>query len=175
MSEPYLGQIVLVAFNFVPVGYIEAAGQLLPISTNVALFSLFGTNFGGNGTSNFGIPNLQGYCAVGTGQGLGLSYYSLGQTGGSTTYTLLTQEVPAHNHAVNARSIRADQSAPTSNFFALSDVGNIYNNSTSPALVQMNASVIPGSYGGNQPHNNMMPYQVLNWIVATQGIFPPRS
>jgi microcystin-dependent protein len=175
MSNPYLGQIVLVGFNFAPVGYIEAAGQVMPISTNTALFSLFGTYYGGNGTSNFGIPNLQGNCVVGQGQGPGLSPYDIGQTGGSSTCTLSTLQVPAHNHLVNADSIRADQTTPTGNFFALSEAGNIYNNSPGQTTVGMSPSVIPGTFGNNQPHNNMMPYQVLNWIVAVQGVFPPRS
>lgn len=175
MADPFLGQIMLVAFNFAPLGYIEAAGQVMPISANTALFSLFGTYYGGNGTSNFGIPNLQGNCVVGQGQGLGLSIYDIGQIGGTSTYTLGTLEVPAHNHLVNARSTRADQTAPTGNFFALSEAGNIYNNSPGPTTVQMSPSVIPGVYGSNQPHNNMMPYQVLNWIVAVQGIYPARS
>jgi microcystin-dependent protein len=175
MADPFLGQIMLVAFNFAPVGYIEAAGQVMPISVNTALFSLFGTYYGGNGTSNFGIPNLQGNCVVGQGQGPGLSDYVIGESGGSPNCTLTTLQVPAHNHLVNARSTRADQTAPTGNFFALSEVGNVYNNSTAPATVGMSPSVIPGTYGSNQPHNNMMPFQVLNWIVAVAGIYPSRS
>lgn len=176
MSDQFLGQVMLAGFNFAPVGWAQCAGQLIPISQNTALFSLLGTYYGGNGTSNFALPNLQGNCAVGQGQGPGLSPYDVGQTGGSQTVTLLTQQVPAHNHTANARALRADQTVPGGNVFAESGVvGNIYNNSSNPPLVQMNQNTLVPAVGSNQPHNNMMPYLVLNWVIALQGIYPARS
>lgn len=175
MADPFLGQLMLVGFNFAPTGYALAAGQILSISQYTALFSLFGTYYGGNGIANFAVPNLQGNCAVGMGQGNGLSPYNIGQIGGSSSVTLGTAQIPSHSHTLSVRSSRADQTAPNGNLFALSEAGNIYNSATGPTLAPMSPSVIPGNFGGNGPHNNVMPYQVLNWIVAMTGIYPTRS
>ena len=103
MADPFVGQLMLVAFNFNPVGWDIAAGQILPISQNTALFSLLGTQYGGNGTSNFALPNMQGNVPIGAGQGPGLSQYFQGETGGSSTVTLLASETPNHNHNLMAR------------------------------------------------------------------------
>ena len=177
MSDQFVGQLMLAGFSFAPLQWAQCAGQLLPISQNTALFSLLGTYYGGNGTSNFALPNLQGSCAVGSGQGPGLSPYDIGQSGGSQTVTLLTTQVPSHNHTANANAVRADQTAPGGNAFAQSEAGNIYNNTTSPApaTVPMNSNTLVGAVGSNQPHNNLMPYLVLNWVIALQGIYPSRS
>ena len=179
MADQFLGQLMLVGFNFAPTGWAICAGQILPITQNTALFSLFGTTFGGNGTSNFGLPNLQGNVVVGAGQGPGLTLYDVGETGGSSTVTLLASEVPQHTHAANAHSGRANLSTPnnTAAFGEASGLGGpIYNTTTNPAptLVQMSQATLPPA-GGNLPHNNMMPYLTLNWIVALQGIYPSRS
>lgn len=174
MSNQFVGQLLLVGFNFPPVGWATAAGQILPISQNTALFSLLGTFYGGNGTSNFGLPNLQGNCAVGQGQGPGLSLYDLGEIGGSTTVTLLQTEAPIHNHTPMGRSSLATQTSPANNAFAeATQAGSIYSTTTSP-LTGM-ASGILNSVGGSQPHNNVMSYLALNWIIALQGVFPTRG
>lgn len=179
MANQFLGQIMLVGFNFAPYGWAQCHGQLLPISSNTALFSLLGTNYGGDGRSSFGLPNLQGRCAVGFGQGPGLSQYDLGQTGGSVSVTLNSSNIPAHTHTVKATEGRVQSaSTPASNFFSevsLSSIGNIYDGSPAAPFLAMSQSTLGASAGGNMPHNNMMPYLALNWIIALQGVFPPRS
>ena len=175
MSEPFVGQLMLAGFNFAPRGWALCAGQLMSISQNTALFSLLGTYYGGDGKTSFGLPNLQACCAVGMGQGPGLSPYDIGQTGGSQTVTLLTSEVPGHSHTANAGTVRADESAPGGYAFAQSGAGNIYNNTAGASTVAMNQNTLIPSVGANQPHNNMMPYLTLNWVIALQGIYPARS
>lgn len=176
MSNPYLGQLMLVGFNFAPYGWFEAAGQILPISQYAALFSLLGTYYGGNGTSNFQLPNLQGAVAVGFGTGPGLSTYDLGESGGSTTVTLGVSEVPAHTHTVMARSAPASLESPASNAFGEPiGQGNIYTNTAVQTGSPMAAGMLGGVIGGNQPHANMMPYLALNWIICFSGVFPPRN
>jgi microcystin-dependent protein len=176
MANPFLGQLLLVGFNYAPYQWAPCNGQLLPISAYTALFSLLGTNFGGDGIRTFGLPNLQGNVAVGYGQGTGLSLYDLGETGGASSVTLLAGQTPAHTHTPQADTLPADQTSPGSNAFAKSAAGNIYNNSTAtPALTAMSASAITPFNGGAQPHNNMMPYLALNWVIAMAGVFPTRS
>jgi microcystin-dependent protein len=173
MANQFLGQLTLVGFNFAPVGWAIAAGQIMSLSQNTALFSLLGTMYGGDGRSNFGLPNLQGKVAVGFGQSPGLSFYSQGEVGGVPNVTLPAAQTPNHTHAPMSASRPANQTIPTGNSFAESTAGNIYSTSTSP-LAAMNPADI-SLYGGNQPHNNMMPYLGLNWVIALQGIFPARS
>ena len=172
---PYIGQLLLVGFNFAPVGWAAANGQLLPISSYTALFSLLGTTYGGNGSSNFGLPNLLGACAVGMGQGPGLSNYYLGETGGTTTVTLISSQMPAHTHTVQSKAALATETVPAGNCPADStSAGAIYVPAASIGNPQlMNAAAIT-STGGGLPHNNMMPYLALNWIIALQGVFPSR-
>jgi microcystin-dependent protein len=174
MSNPFLGQLMLVGFNFAPTGWFLAQGQILAISQYTALFSLMGTTYGGNGTSNFQLPNLQGAVAIGSGQGPGLSLYDLGETGGSTSVTLLQSTAPAHNHTPMGRDFPAAVSTPGGNSLAETvAAGSLYSKSTSP-VTAMSSSIVP-SVGGSQPHNNLMPYLTLNWIIAFQGVFPSRS
>jgi microcystin-dependent protein len=175
MSNPFLGELRLVGFGFAPIGWASANGQLIPISQNTALFSLLGTNFGGDGKSNFGLPNLQGSIPVGAGQSPGLSLYDVGESGGAPTVTLLQTQMPTHNHNVQGDSTPANQQSPVGNAFAKasSSAGNLYTTNTSPK-VQMNQNAI-SFYGGNVSHNNLMPYLTLNWIIALQGIFPSRG
>jgi microcystin-dependent protein len=176
MAIVYLGSMMLVPYNFAPLGFAFCNGQLLPISSNTALFSLLGTTYGGDGRSTFALPNLQGSLAVGMGQGPGLSSYDIGQTGGSPTVTLTTATVPPHQHKVNAAKAAADLKAPKSVAMALSASPQIYyNNAVLTNMVAMNTGSISPFAGNNQPHNNMMPYLGLQWIIALQGIFPPRS
>ena len=165
MSEPFLAEIKIVSFNFAPKGWALCNGQLLPINQNQALFSILGTTYGGNGTVTFGLPNLQGRVPFHIGQGL-----SLGQVGGETAHTLSLSEMPAHNHLVAASSANADKVDPTANFWA-SGAASAYaatpNNAMSPASIT--------NVGGSQPHENMAPYLVLNFVIALQGIFPSRT
>jgi microcystin-dependent protein len=173
MAEPYVGQLSLVGFNFAPQGWAIAAGQILSLSQNTALFSLLGTTYGGDGRSTFGLPNMQGNVANGFGQSPGLSVYDLGETGGSQTVTLLASETPNHAHAPLGSTARTAATSPAGGSFTNSEAGNVYSASASPSA-QMSPSII-NVYGNGQPHNNMMPYQCLLWIIAMQGVFPPRS
>ncbi|MGD0735482.1 MAG: tail fiber protein [Terracidiphilus sp.] len=178
MSEPFIGQLSLVAFNFPPVGWAFAAGQIVPIAQYAPLFSLLQTTFGGDGRNNFGIPNMQNNVAVGVGQATPLSNYVLGQSGGAQNVTLSGNQVPPHTHAPMATGGReATSSNPSGTTFSDSVVGNIYvvppPPPPAPTLTQMSQS-ITNSFGGGQQHNNMMPYQGLNWIIALQGIYPER-
>ena len=162
MSTPFLGEIKIISFNFPPKGWAFCSGQLLPISQNTALFSLLGTNYGGDGRTTFALPNLQGRIPLHFGTG-----FTLGQTGGEQIHTLTTQEMPAHTHLPVGSSNSADAVAPTGNLWATLSGGGYSttaNTTLNPASV-MNA-------GGNQPHENMSPYLVLNFCIALQGIFP---
>jgi microcystin-dependent protein len=174
MSNPFVGQLMLVGFNFAPIGWQLAQGQLVAISQNTALFSLLGTQYGGNGTSNFGLPNMEGNVPVGAGQGPGLSQYSQGETGGSATVTLLTSETPNHNHTCSARSTLADATTPIGGSLADSKAGNLYSPTATP-LTQMATSALSAFNGGSQPHQNMMPFLGLYWVIAFQGVFPARQ
>ena len=173
MADPFVGQLLLVGFNFAPTGWAPANGALLRIMQNTALFSLLGTMYGGDGKSTFGLPNLQGAVAIGFGQSPGGQNYFQGESGGTQTVTLISSQTPNHAHAPMCVARPATQTTPFGNSFAESTAGNIYSTSTSP-LTQMSSLAI-SSFGGNQPHNNMMPYVGLNWIIALQGIFPSRS
>jgi microcystin-dependent protein len=174
MSNPFVAEIRIFPFNFAPVGWALCNGQILPISQNTALFSLLGTTYGGNGTSNFALPNLQGSAPLGMGQGPGLSLRDLGDTGGSQTVTVLTTEIPAHSHAANCNAGMGDQYGPVNYYWATDAGGNDEYASTSTSNSSMAAEAV-GPAGGNQPHNNLQPYLVLNFCIALQGVFPSRS
>jgi microcystin-dependent protein len=182
MSNPFVAEIRIFGFNFAPKGWAMCDGQILPISQNTALFSLLGTNYGGNGTSNFGLPNLKGSVPihVGASPGPGLSPYFLGQTGGEQNHTLIQQEMPAHNHNLNADRSTATSANPSNAFYRAGEFpGNppgavwAYNAATSPST-SLNPNTISLT-GGNQPHNNMMPYLTMTFCIALQGVFPPRT
>jgi microcystin-dependent protein len=164
---------MLVPYNFAPKGYAFCNGQLMAISSNTALFSLLGTFYGGNGTSNFGLPNLMGAHAIGAGQGPGLAPYDLGETGGAPVVTLLQSEMPTHTHGYHVSKVNATLNTPTNNALAKQTGGNIYADKLTPTA-QMSAAAV-GLTGGSGPHNNMMPFLALNWIIALQGVFPARS
>lgn len=173
MSSPFVGQVSLVAFNFAPKGWATCSGQILPLSQNTALFSLLGTYYGGDGKSNFGLPNLQGCAAVGFGQLSGGSYYDVGELSGSQNVTLLASETPNHSHNLLTTTAAGKLNAPSANCLAEVKGQSIYSTTTTPvANMSINAVSI---YGGSQPHNNMMPYQGLLWIIALQGVYPPRT
>jgi len=160
--------------NFAPLGWATCNGQLLPISQNTALFSLLGTNFGGDGRTTFGLPNLQGAAPLMFGQGPGLSFRSLGETGGEQAVTLLTSEMPAHTHSVSASSHLGDQISPSGAVPAQASGarGEKMYSSTSNTSMAPNAVSVAG---GGQPHNNMPPYLTVTFIIALQGVFPARS
>lgn len=175
MSDQFVAEIRIMPFSFAPTGWAFCNGQILAISQNTALFSLLGTNYGGNGTSNFGLPNLQGMTALGTGQGPGLSPYVTGQTGGESTVTLLYTQMPAHTHIARA-AVTGGMDSPASNCWGESKIGKTALNVYAPAgaNTSMNPVALSAS-GGNQPHNNMPPYLTLNFVIAMQGTFPPRG
>lgn len=173
MADQFLGQLMLVGFNFAPIQWMVAAGQILPISQYAALFSLLGTTYGGNGTSNFALPDLQGNVAIGFGQSSGLENYVQGETGGETNVTLQAAQTLNHTHLPMAASHPANPTTPANNAFAESGAGSIYSTSVS-TLTHMNPSVTTPA-GGNLPHDNMMPYVGLYWIICMHGIFPTRG
>jgi microcystin-dependent protein len=179
MSQQFLGQLMLVPYNFAPLDWAFCDGALLPISQNTALFSLLGTFYGGNGTSNFALPNLQGCVVVGQGQGDGLSPYEVGQAGGSATATLNENQLPSHNHTIPASATAGRGSVPGLTV-ALGSGGRgsqpIYASPTtqSASPTTMSGSEC-GSMGESQPHNNLMPYLTMNYVIAMAGIFPSRS
>jgi len=178
--NPFVAEIRIFPFNFAPVGWALCQGQLLPISQYAAVFSLLGTNYGGNGQSTFGLPNFQGIVPMHWEQGPGLSNYVVGETGGTQNVTLLTTQLPSHNHALSATSASGTLKTSNGNQLAAGLAGSkqassssrIY--STNPPTVNL----IPQSVsqtGGNLPHNNMMPYLTLNFCIALQGVYPSRS
>lgn len=174
MSSPFVAEIRIVGFNFAPRGWALCNGQLLPISQNTALFSLLGTNYGGDGRSTFGLPNFQGNAPMFYGQGPGLSLYDIGEIGGSSSVTLLQTEMPAHNHGYNGRptAVVPPQSSPVGQAPSRSNSRPYSPTATLPT--NMGATAIQPS-GGSLPHNNMMPYLTMNFIIALQGVFPPRG
>jgi microcystin-dependent protein len=175
MSSPFVAEIRMFGCNFAPTGWAQCDGQLLPISQNTALFSLLGTYYGGDGKSTFALPNLQDSVPLGVGQGSGLSDYFLGQQSGSAFVTLIQSEMPFHNHFVQAYTgDPADNRIPAPNMaLGTPQTGNVYN-ATSTGLAMMSPQALAIA-GGSLPHNNMMPYLVVNFCIAMQGVFPPRG
>lgn len=171
MSTPFVAEIRMFGFNFAPTGWAQCNGQLLPISQNTALFSLLGTFYGGDGKSTFALPNLQGSVPMFWGQGQGLSDYVIGEQAGTPFVTLLQSEMPAHIHNFVASEESGNENNPGNNYFG--DGETIYapdNNPVAPMALQTLSIA-----GSSLPHNNMMPYLVINFCIALQGVFPPRS
>lgn len=176
MSDPFIGEIRVVGFNYAPQGWAFCNGQLMSIQQNTALFSLLGTTYGGNGTTNFALPNFQGIAPMNWGQGPGLSYRDLGETAGMTSVTLLESEMPAHAHIAKASGNSASATDPTNGIWAVGGepraaVPMYTANASSPAAMNVGALTPQGQ---SQAHNNMQPYLTLNFIIALQGIFPQR-
>jgi microcystin-dependent protein len=174
MSNPFVAEIRMFAGNFAPKGWAFCDGQILPISQNTALFSLLGTTYGGDGKSTFALPDLQGRAPMHPGQGPGLSLHSLGEMSGSETVTLLQSEMPSHAHQEFGSNTQSTQQSPIGNFSSGSTQNKRYAGVAVAPDTQMSQTVL-GPTGGSQPHNNMPPYLVLNFIIALQGVFPPRS
>ncbi|MBS1858600.1 MAG: phage tail protein [Acidobacteria bacterium] len=175
MANPFVGEIRMFAGNFAPRGWALCNGQLLSIASNSALFSLLGTFYGGNGTSNFALPNLQGMAAMNQGQGPGLTNRVLGETGGVSAVTLLSNQVPAHNHTFNcATGSKGDSSTVAGNFNADEGAGTTAIYATASDGTTMNPLMVQ-PLPASQPHENMQPYQCLNFIIALQGVYPARS
>lgn len=170
--DPFVAEIRIFPFNFAPKGWAFCDGQILPLSQNTALFSLLGTTYGGDGKSNFALPNMQGNVPMHPGQGPGLSLHDLGETGGSDTVTLLESEIPSHSHSVTvSQSDATDQTPANLNFAAGVGIGAY---AAPGALTQLSDNAIAPA-GGDQPHNNLMPYLTLNFCIALQGVYPPRT
>jgi len=174
MADPFVAEIRIFPFNFSPRGWAWCDGQLLPLSQNTALFSLLGTTYGGNGVSNFALPDLQGRAPMHPGQGPGLSLHDLGEQGGSDAVTLLQSEIPSHPHTLRGDRNVAETPDPTGNTLARGSSINAYQTVTNQSLVMMaNDALAPA--GGDQPHNNMQPYLTFYFCIALQGVFPPRT
>ena len=172
MAAPFVAEIRIFPFNFAPRGWAWCDGQLLPLSQNTALFSLLGTTYGGNGKSNFALPDLQGRAPMHPGQGPGLSLHDLGETGGSETVTLLESEIPAHAHPLRASDRPADDDRPQGNLLGAPLGSALYGNAAS-LVATAPESLAPA--GGDAPHNNLMPYLTFYFCIALQGVFPPRT
>jgi microcystin-dependent protein len=172
MADPFVAEIRIFPFNFAPKGWAWCDGQLLPLSQNTALFSLLGTTYGGDGKSNFALPDLQGRAPMHPGQGPGLSLHDLGEAGGSETVSLLESEIPSHSHTVKASA----QDATTRILAGQLPATGIGVSMYGPANVgtQLNPSALAPA-GGDQPHNNMQPYLTFYFNIALQGVFPPRT
>ena len=178
MADPFVAEIRIFPFNFAPKGWAWCDGQLLPLSQNTALFSLLGTTYGGNGKSNFALPDLQGRAPMHPGQGPGLSLHDLGETGGSETVTLLESEMPAHAHGIFASLAAADEEGQKPPAGAVPGVQQNTNQmfaalQGNPLTAMAPESLAPA--GGDQPHNNMQPYLTFYFCIALQGVFPPRG
>lgn len=172
MTSPFLAEIRIFPFNYAPRGWAFCNGQLLPISQSTALFSLLGVTYGGDGRSNFGLPNLQGNAPMQQGQGPGLSPYVLGQSGGSQNVKLSTSQMPGHTHALMASRAIANSPTPSPSVSLARTAKPAYTITTS-GLTNFASQAI-GTMAGDQPHNNMMPYLTLNFCIALQGVFPQR-
>src|SRR5688500_15054836 len=157
MADPFVAEIRIFPFNFAPKGWAWCDGQLLPLSQNTALFSLLGTTYGGNGKSNFALPDLQGRAPMHPGQGPGLSLHDLGETGGSETVTLLESEIPSHSHAAMVSGRPANENDPAGLYWAGATV-NIYSNTSPAQNAVFMAPEMLAPAGGDQPHNNLQPY-----------------
>jgi microcystin-dependent protein len=172
-SDPYLGQITMFAGNFAPRGWAFCDGQLLPISSYDALFSILGTTYGGDGRTTFALPDLRGRVAMHAGNGNGLSPRSLGQKGGTETNTITVNQMPPHNHSVNAVTTDGNTNVPTNALPAnTKTLDKEYSTDANDTTMKSNMINITG---GGQPVNNIQPYQTVNYIIALYGVYPSRN
>jgi microcystin-dependent protein len=173
MADPFVAEIRIFGFNFAPTGWATCDGQLLPLSQNTALFSLLGTTYGGDGKSNFALPDLAGRAPMHQGQGQGLSLRDLGESGGEGTVTLIQSEMPFHNHSLNASFDAGTEVSPSGQFPAVGQAIAFYDTNAQPTANMAPAAIAPD--GGSLPHNNYMPTLTLLFCIALQGVFPPRG
>lgn len=187
--DAFVGQIIVVPFNFAPKGFAMCHGQLMPINLNTALFSLLGTTYGGNGTTTFALPDLRGRVPLKSGQGPGLSSYAAGDAGGTETTILTTNQLPQHTHAVDVSAMTATARCSVAPGNHGSPVGTVPatgagaaaygtgapDGTMSASAIAMGGALTAASAGGSQPHDNRQPYLALNYCIALQGIFPPRE
>lgn len=171
MSTPFIAEIRIFSFSFAPRGWGQCNGQLLPINQNQALFSLLGTTYGGNGVTNFALPNFQGRVAMQWGSSSGGTSYTLGESSGTENHTLSIPQIPAHSHGLNVSNATANAVVPTGNALGVS-AANLY--AAPGSLAPMAADALSNA-GGSQPHSNMQPFLTLNFCIALQGIFPSRN
>ena len=169
MSEPYVGEIRVFAFNYAPRGWAACNGQLLPLRQNTTLFAVLGTTYGGDGRNNFALPDLRGRAAMHPGQGAGLSPRTLGESAGTATVELDETHLPTHVHGMIASDERGDGTSPVQGYFATGT--DMYHPDGNTNL----APITLGTAGGEAAHNNMMPYLSVNFCMALVGVFPPRS
>jgi microcystin-dependent protein len=172
MSQPYIGEIRMFGGSFAPAGWAFCNGQLLPISENNALFILLGTTYGGDGQETFALPNLQSRIPIHMGQGTGTSSYTIGEQGGVEQVTLTTNQIPIHTHAPLASSAGGSDS-PGNNFWGASSLGKPY--VAPPASAAMNPATMGSPVGGSQPHENMLPFLCVSYIISLFGIFPSQT
>ena len=179
MSSPFLGEIRAFGFNFAPKAWAMCNGQIMSIQQNAALFSLLGTQYGGNGVTTFALPDLRGRAAVNQGQGPGLSTYIIGESIGTETVTLISTQMPQHNHLWAANNALGDHPSPLNNFMSGARIPT--NNTPVPTFAAPGGATVPlatsmlGTTGSNQAHQNMQPYLVVTYCIALQGIFPSRN
>jgi microcystin-dependent protein len=171
MGQPYIGEIRMVGFNFAPAGWAFCNGQLMAIAENDVLFNLIGTTYGGDGQQTFGLPNLQSRIPIHQGTGPGLSTYIIGGISGTENVTLVPNQIPQHNHSAIAKTEAGNQASPNNAIWAGSSQ-SIYG--TGSGNVAMRVSAISSS-GGNQPHDNMMPFLVINFIISLYGVYPSQN
>ena len=183
-TEPFIGEIKILGFNFAPRGYLTCQGQIMSIAQNTALFSLLGTNYGGNGQTTFGLPDLQGRAPIGQGQGGGLPSYTIGEKAGAPTATLLLSNLPQHIHTltnvnvkIKASSANADESVPEGNFPATTTTPSYSGNGATPNVFTGGTAVsgTTDPTGGSIPFDILNPYLTINYSIAIEGIFPSRN
>jgi microcystin-dependent protein len=174
MSTPYVGEIRMFGGSFAPAGWAFCSGQIMPISENDVLFTLIGTTYGGDGQETFALPNLMGRVPIHMGQGRGLSNYIIGEMAGTETVTLTPQQIPAHNHTAQAQSGSGNQSSPQGGVWAAASTSIYTTTAPTPPSNNFNTSLI-NLAGGSQPHENMMPYLTISFIISLFGIFPSQS
>ncbi len=166
MAEPFVGEIRLFSFGVIPRGWVPCQGQVMPVSQNQALFSILGNRYGGDGRTTFMLPDLRGRVPLQVSQN-----HQLASAGGESTHVLTTEEIPPHTHQVSGSQASANQASPSNNVWANTGTNTIYADSANTTL-SPNAIATAGT---NQGHNNMQPYQVVSFCIATQGIYPSKS
>jgi microcystin-dependent protein len=178
MSEPFLGQLLCVPYNFSPRGWAFCNGQIMPIAQNTALFSLLGTTYGGNGQTTFALPDLRGRSAISSGQGPGLSMYDLGEVGGTENTNLNINQMPAHVHPMTGATLNvssATKVGPTPGGNLLGGASIYVSGSADSTLAAGSLGGTTAVSGGSQPFSLLTPFLALNWIIALEGIFPSRN